>query len=448
MNDVYTMEITFLTPVHIGTGEELNPFDFVIKDKMLCLIDLERWLSDNLDNTDISNAFSNKSFTDLRRFVADNIILERYTKARIPIESDRLIEDYKAALRGLRIENQVLVMPLPRGMKYGKPYIPGSSIKGAIRTAVGSAFVKDAGVTSFDKKDEKIFGDIKGDRFKNIKISDAPVSESYIVFGKEVSVNPEKVSPPKGHFEVTKSVALDNGNAMARAKFLWVKDFELPAQGKKTKVNLNKLINTINNFYIPKHKEEMRKFYEKSHLSHVKKELSETTQRIDNLKSNEALIRVGHFSHIECVTFDEVRKPKTREQKGKPLPWGTTRTLANGKIPFGWAILRFLEGYETKKIDNDSIENVEIKGARKEKDETSILEERLQSLKQEIYTLQDTKMAGTLPNIAIKVINDKNDLYSRRGAQIILEMIEKKKITKKFKQKEWFNNLKKTGKCL
>ena len=439
MNDVYTMEITFLTPVHIGTGEELNPFDFVIKDKMLHLIDLERWLSDNSENTDISNAFSNKSFTDLRRFVADNIALEKYARANIPVESDRLIEDYKAALRGSRAENQVLVMPLPRGMKYGKPYIPGSSIKGAIRTAVGSAFVKDAGITSFDKKyDEKIFGDIKGDRFKNIKISDAPVLESYIVFGREVSVNPEKVSPPKGHFEVTKN------NTIVRTKFLWVKDFGLPAvQGKKTKVDLNKLINMMNDFYIPKYKDEMRKFYERPHLSHVKKELSEVTQRIDNLKSNEVLIRVGHFSHIECVTFDEVRKPKTREQKGKPLPWGTTRTLANGKIPFGWAILKFLEGYETKKIDNDSVEDVEIKEVRKEKDETSILEERLKSLKQEIYALQDTKMAGTLPNIAIKVINEKNDLYSRRGAQIILEMIEKKKITKKFKQKEWFNNLKK-----
>ena len=440
MNDVYTMEITFLTPVHIGTGEELNPFDFVIKDKTLYLIDLERWLSDNSDNTDISNAFSNKNFADLRKFVADNIPLEKYARAKIPIESNKLIEDYKAVLRGLRIENQVLVMPLPRGMKYGKPYIPGSSIKGAIRTAVGSAFVKDAGVTPSDKKDEKIFGNIKEDRFKNIKISDAPVSESYIVFGKEVSINPEKVSPPKGHFEVTDSVALGNDNAMARAKFLWVRDFELPAQGKRTKVDLNKLINMINNFYIPKYKEEMRKFYEKPHLSHVEKGLSKITQRIDNLKSNEALIRVGHFSHIECVTFDEVRKPKTREQKGKPLPWGTTRTLANGKIPFGWAILRFLEGYETKKIDT---ENIEIKEERKEKDEASILEERLQSLRREIYALRDDKMAGTLPNIAIKVINDKDALYSRRGAKLILEMIEERKKTKKFKQKEWFNKLRK-----
>jgi hypothetical protein len=230
---------------------------------------------------------------------------------------------------------------------------------------------------------------------------------------------------------------------MARAKFLWVKDFELPAQGQKTKIDLSKLINMMNDFYIPKYKDEMRKFYEKPHLSHVKKELSEVTQRIDNLKSNEALIRVGHFSHVECVTFDEVRKPKTREQKGKSLPWGTTRTLANGKIPFGWAVLRFLEGYKTEKVDTENVKIKEERKVKKEKDETSILEERLQSLKQEIYALQDNKVAGILPNIVAKVVNDEDALYSRRGAQIILQMIEKKGKIKKFKQKEWFNNLKK-----
>jgi len=69
---------------------------------------------------------------------------------------------------------------------------------------------------------------------------------------------------------------------------------------------------------------------------------------VADLQTNETLIRIGHFSHVECITLDEVRKPRTRRGRdGRPLPWGKTRTLANGIYPFGWAKLEFLD-LETK----------------------------------------------------------------------------------------------------
>ncbi len=67
-------------------------------------------------------------------------------------------------------------------------------------------------------------------------------------------------------------------------------------------------------------------------------------QAIAGLRSNEALIRVGHFSHVECVTLDGVRQPRTRMGRDRrPLPWGKTRTLANEIYPFGWIKLEFLD---------------------------------------------------------------------------------------------------------
>ena len=60
------------------------------------------------------------------------------------------------------------------------------------------------------------------------------------------------------------------------------------------------------------------------------------------------MLRVGHYSHIESVTVDN-NQPLTRKTKDrKLLPYGTTRTLANGKYPFGWILLHFcgMEEYQ------------------------------------------------------------------------------------------------------
>jgi hypothetical protein len=51
------------------------------------------------------------------------------------------------------------------------------------------------------------------------------------------------------------------------------------------------------------------------------------------------VIRIGRFSHLESMTFNDIalrkprppRDPRTRE----PKPWGTTRNLVDGVIPLG-----------------------------------------------------------------------------------------------------------------
>ncbi|MDH7600429.1 MAG: hypothetical protein QHH07_12480 [Sedimentisphaerales bacterium] len=44
-------------------------------------------------------------------------------------------------------------------------------------------------------------------------------------------------------------------------------------------------------------------------------------------------LRIGRFSHIECVTVDNYRQPGGRAAK---LGWGRTRTLSGGTMAMGW----------------------------------------------------------------------------------------------------------------
>ena len=106
-------------------------------------------------------------------------------------------------------------------------------------------------------------------------------------------------------------------------------------------VDVSFFIDAMYRFYVSKYKDEYLKFFTSGHADQIRQEIAPMSLEIANLKTNETLVRIGHFSHVECVTLDNVRKPKTREVKGKPMPYGTTRTLANGLYPFGWAKLEF-----------------------------------------------------------------------------------------------------------
>jgi len=84
--------------------------------------------------------------------------------------------------------------------------------------------------------------------------------------------------------------------------------------------------------------EEYGNFFQSTKAKDIREKIQILNQTVAEMKTNETLIRMGHFSHVECVTLNDVRKPQTR--KGK---WGQTRTLANGLYPFGWAKLEFCD---------------------------------------------------------------------------------------------------------
>ena len=91
---------------------------------------------------------------------------------------------------------------------------------------------------------------------------------------------------------------------------------------------------------MPKFIEEHEKFYKDESYKDIRQAIAPLNMEALRLKTNEAFARIGHFSHVECVTLDSVHKPKTRMKDGKPLPWDKTRTLANGLYPFGWVNLK------------------------------------------------------------------------------------------------------------
>ena len=153
------LKLKTLTPVHISTGINLEPFDYLIKDENIYRISLPKaievisedvpdapeqfaeWLDEQLFRFDSqkNNQYqqANKSQSKIRREINFGVFCRGVLKK--PALVDKLI---KSAV--------VYEMPLPFGMANNTqvneqikssdslPYIPGTSIKGAVRTALAA----------------------------------------------------------------------------------------------------------------------------------------------------------------------------------------------------------------------------------------------------------------------------------------------------------------------
>lgn len=342
----YQANLHILSPVHVGTGQELDPFSYIIRDKTLFLIDLVKWMESYPESEILHTMMDSDNFANIRSFIADNFDDDTAVRCAIPVDDPRLLKDYQKAVQEKNPRNQVLVSPMMRNDLTMEAYIPGSSVKGAIRTAIANAFVETAGVTKGDDRgwndyNRKIFGPVNKDPMRYLRISDVSLRKSgtVIVESREYPLDPLKSLTPKGHMEVGASLC-HTGKSVKYPLGFSLAPFDLHGR----RVDLDFILDALYRFYVEKYEQEYEKFFNVSRAEKIQKEIIPMNRAVAGLKTNEALIRIGHFSHVECITLDNVRNPRTRRGKdGKLLPWGVTRTLANGIYPFGWAKLEFAD---------------------------------------------------------------------------------------------------------
>ncbi|MDY6853445.1 MAG: type III-A CRISPR-associated RAMP protein Csm5 [Thermodesulfobacteriota bacterium] len=426
------VNLNILSPVHIGSGQELDPFLYMIRDEKLLLIDLLQWMEGYDDKESLHEKMDSDNFVALRAFIADNFNNENAVINTIPVESHEVVEAYRKAIQETSSHKQALINFMTRNEITSIPYIPGSSIKGAIRTAIANRFVEIAKVSSKNSKkqykphyepdyNEKIFGNPTNDPMKNLKISDVSLDIFGTVIYEAREHTTRDKNTPKNAYEAAVSLCHINEDVIYPLHFSH-KPFILHGET----IDLKFIVDSLYQFYVPKFKKEYSKFFSNSRHKDIQRSIAKMNSKIIQLKTNEALIRIGHFSHVECVTLDEVRRPITRKGKdGKQLPWGTTRTLANGIYPFGWAKLEFLDLEQQPRAENEwpfTIEEIErlvidrealIKNekafaeaaARSTKAEEKRKKE-LEAMSPEERAIEEIKDPSTSPNRIFEIYNE------------------------------------------
>ncbi|MDW7998478.1 MAG: type III-A CRISPR-associated RAMP protein Csm5, partial [Thermodesulfovibrio sp.] len=346
MKSLVRFKLHVLSPIHIGCDDVYEPTSFVIDDKKGELIEF--------DPIDFVRALNEKQREEFIRVCSRESLLSviKFVKANYnpkiggrKVEvAQGVIEHYKKVLNlssfdKKTIINQFTINKTSYNVQTNKPYIPGSSIKGSIRTAYLNILAKRAEIRNFwessnllsrqdlenseityrqigkkqisKKLEQKLLkGEFSNDPFRMLKVSDfLPVGEVktkivYAVNRKKERISGETLAEKGGVyqiFEVIKPGSVFEG-------FISIEQ-PLEGSGILEPLNFENLFSSLHSFYAGNLNREVKPLNEVLKIKH-QAGIDANTKFKDKFKKDAFLIRIGRHSGAEAVTIEGNRHIK------------------------------------------------------------------------------------------------------------------------------------------
>lgn len=399
--DSYRLLITPLSPIHLGTGESYEPTNYVIDDGVLHEFDTGAAMQALTDNDraellKIGNRRPNTEMIEaLQRFFHERRDwLMGFAVQRIPVlrgvaglYAKRVGQSANIEADGKKVVNRLEIDRTGYDLVTRKPLLYGSSLKGAIRTALLNAVnggaplkkVQDNGKRRDENNMElqyRLFqyraGKFELDPMRLVQLADAFWTGAPELHTAQVhlAVNRKKAEVKDEHGNVRKSQAESKElyqilecvaawRYRAFAGQLNVQSVAGVDDGGRKKLpdamlrfDAARIAHACNHFYRPILEAENRVLLGRGYLDEewarmIQRLLNESNERLANGKA--FLLRVGRHSGAESVTLNGLRNIKIMKAKGeKPDYLDAAKTLwlagedkdqMQGLIPFGWLLV-------------------------------------------------------------------------------------------------------------
>jgi len=184
-----------VTPISIGAGSDYDwiyGMDYIINDQKIYVIDMNKVISAGVDIEKYSGLLQNQAIEELERLMKSKIGSISQSPDKI---FDTPIEDYRDSVKTFIRTN-------------GVPYVPGSSLKGALRSTITNYLLENINKVNYksgrfktlipDKrsgkyKDADIFGEVKDgeDFMRFIQVSDIKVGGTMLLNTKVFNLQGE-----------------------------------------------------------------------------------------------------------------------------------------------------------------------------------------------------------------------------------------------------------------
>ncbi|NVM21953.1 MAG: type III-A CRISPR-associated RAMP protein Csm5 [Desulfobacterales bacterium] len=397
MKETIKFCIQTISPIHIGCDDVYEPTGFAIDEEAQQMVVLDSLSfisqledSEKLEFSNICAKGTIASILEVYKFLRNRLVngravdvchgfLEHYKKTLdIPLNNEKTIRQelnrFEIPRTAFRSVDQ-------------RPYIPGSTIKGALRTAYLNLMEREKKLSELGKErdsrklEQRLmeYDGIPTDPFRMVKVSDfKPVGEirTRIIY----AVNLKKIRSDRDArgvpliFEVVPPGVLFEGTIAVYS----------PPQGSgiREHVTIEKLLKSATQFYT---KEKQR---EDKELVNIGANVISVNNQRDSF-----LVRVGRHSGAESVTVEGHRNiyiMGKRGEKGRYRDHSTTLWLVsetrkppsvNNLLPFGWVQLSCLTDELSKKLQ--AREEKWWKKRKKHREESKIDFERHAELKRQ-----------------------------------------------------------------
>lgn len=352
MNKPLKVRVTILTPVHIGCDDVYEPTNFRIENNKLIHFDTFNFISSLNDEErkkfiEICSKGTISSLLEVYKFVKN----KRISGREIDI-ANGLIDHYEQVLN-LSIRDESKISRELNNFAIARtayipndnlPYIPGSSLKGSIRTAYLNKLAREKNIINYpgkskDLEAELLQGTFSNDPFRFVKISDLmPVNKVNTKIYYAVNRKKDR-EMARGLSTLLESI--EKGSV-----FEGIMNIETQTQSNNS-INKNKLIEGIKNFYKSILEQELS-VYNKLIIN------SQVINSLKALQENSILIKIGRHSGAEAVTIEGNRKIIIRGPHGRNTIGSSPTTVwlasehknpndNSGLLPFGWAKIEFLD---------------------------------------------------------------------------------------------------------
>lgn len=332
------LKCEILSPLHIGTGDEIEPLDYFIEERKLHRVSFAKLVAglDEAQRVTLEHLIDKGELAEIRRYITENMTSELGSFYSVDV-SPGVQHLYDAKMGDIR--NQLLINPFIRAEYEPKPLIPGSTIKGAIRTAIVSELAKKSKLPKpKNYKEEyafesKVLGyrDAKYDPFRGMKIRDKSLTEDSTII-REI----RNVSKKSGDILQSNNIQIicEVSHSAITGKYvnfeteLFLDEVLFSTNLLSKTLTADQIVKSCTAFYRNKMEDEHKKFYQGTEVESSSMQLLNTS-----LDDNSFLLRIGRFSGVESVTLDRYRNPKP---PGNKTVWGTTRNLVEAMYPIGW----------------------------------------------------------------------------------------------------------------
>lgn len=394
----YALQLTTLSPVHIGTGQDLDATRYVVDKERLFELDslammsllnasqrqtLERLCDDMplLEGGDRRRHTSQTQqvFVQLQRFFHDHRETLKSAASDIRAVTPQFEEYYRKKLGiGTRANERArleiaatLTSPLLQ-----QPVVPGSTLKGVLRTAITNLGAARQGDSS--EKAQTIekrllhYDKVDQDPFAGIKLADAMPNRALprqLLFAQQISrKTPQEANAGDARNGFYKNhVLLEAIPPFAVRAFdtrLTIRRDFLHQRGGKgdrqlAELTLKQLFIAQNQFALPQLESELDRLErqgehqgcycapEISWITLMRRLLRELATPL--AEGQAALVRLGHYAGAESKTWDGLRTIKVSPPGKKPFKfadtprtaWLATTAPRQGKngLPFGWVLV-------------------------------------------------------------------------------------------------------------